>query len=118
MPAYQAGVTCPLILHYLKRHIFEREQDVEGRMARITMFTTPYCPYCQMAKALLKRKGVTFDEIDVSRQPDLRAEMTRRAGGRTSVPQIWIGDRHIGGCDDLYELDEAGGLDPLLADAS
>lgn len=84
-------------------------------MARTMIYTTPYCPYCQMAKALLERKGVEFDEIDVSRRPDLRAEMTRMAGGRTSVPQIWIGEDHIGGCDDLYELDQAGGLDSLLA---
>lgn len=84
-------------------------------MAHIKIYTTPYCPYCQMAKALLQRKNVKFDEIDVSRRPDLRAEMTRKAGGRTSVPQIWIGDTHVGGCDDLYELDQAGGLDPLLA---
>ena len=87
-------------------------------MARTTIYTTPYCPYCQMAKALLERKGVEFDEIDVSRRPDLRAEMTRKARGRTSVPQIWIGDSYIGGCDDLYELDQEGGLDRLLAPLS
>jgi glutaredoxin 3 len=87
-------------------------------MARAKIYTTPYCPYCHMAKALLTRKGVAFEEIDVSRRPDLRAEMTRMAGGRYTVPQIWIGEEHIGGCDDLYELDQEGGLDRLLAAAS
>jgi glutaredoxin 3 len=84
-------------------------------MARAIIYTTPYCPYCHMAKALLKRKGVEFDEIDVSRDQALREDMTRKAGGRQTVPQIWIGDEHVGGCDDLYELDQEGGLDKLLA---
>lgn len=83
-------------------------------MAKITIYTTPICPYCQMAKQLLKRKGAAFEEIDVMGNPTLRAEMQTKSG-RNTVPQIWIGDRHIGGCDDLYELDGAGGLDPLLA---
>lgn len=87
-------------------------------MANTKIYTTPYCPYCHMAKALLGRKGVTYEEIDVSRRPDLRAEMTRLAGGRHTVPQIWIGNEHIGGCDDLYELDQEGKLDQLLAAAS
>jgi glutaredoxin 3 len=69
-----------------------------------------------MAKALLARKGVAFTEIDVTFNDALRATMARNAGGRTSVPQIWIGDRHIGGSDDLYELEHAGELDALLAD--
>lgn len=84
-------------------------------MPKITIYTTPICPYCQMAKQLLKRKGAAFDEIDVMGQPALRAQMQEKAGGRNTVPQIWIGDRHVGGCDDLYDLDAAGGLDPLLA---
>jgi glutaredoxin 3 len=73
-----------------------------------------YCPYCTSAKRLLKQKAVDFHEIDVTDQPGERAKMTRMAGGRTSVPQIWIGDRHVGGCDDLYALEQAGKLDPLL----
>jgi glutaredoxin 3 len=81
---------------------------------KITIYTTPICPYCQMAKQLLQRKGAAFDEIDVMRKPELRAEMEAKSGRRT-VPQIWIGDRHIGGCDDLYALDAQGGLDPMLA---
>jgi glutaredoxin 3 len=84
-------------------------------MAPVKIYTTPFCPYCHMAKALLTRKGVDFQEIDVSRDRALRMEMTRMAGGRQTVPQIWIGDRHVGGCDDLYELDQEGGLDALLA---
>ncbi len=83
-------------------------------MARITVYTTRFCPYCHMAKELLRKKGTTFEEIDVS-QRELRAEMCAKAGGRHTVPQIWIGERHIGGCDDLYALDREGKLDLLLA---
>ena len=86
-------------------------------MNRIEIYTTPYCPYCADAKALLVKKGVSFEEIDVSGDRDLRVQMTQRAQGRTTVPQIFIGSTHVGGCDDLYALDEAGGLDPLLAAA-
>lgn len=84
-------------------------------MAEVTIYTTPYCPYCHRAKALLTRKGVAFKEIDVSQSNDLRTEMTRQAGGRQTVPQIFIGGRHIGGSDDLHALDAKGELDPLLA---
>ena len=84
-------------------------------MPKIIVYTTRYCPYCHMAKELLRKKGITaFEEIDVS-QRDLRAEMSAKAGGRYTVPQIWIGDRHVGGCDDLYTLDREGKLDTLLA---
>ncbi len=84
-------------------------------MASIEIYTTPYCPYCIAAKELLQRKGVAFVEIDVARDRALRVRMVERAGGRTTVPQIFIGESHVGGCDDLYALDDAGGLDPLLA---
>jgi glutaredoxin 3 len=84
-------------------------------MSSIELYTTPYCPYCLSAKDLLRQKGVQFIEFDVSGQPQLRAEMTMRASGRTTVPQIFIGATHVGGCDDLYALDDAGELDPLLA---
>jgi glutaredoxin 3 len=67
-----------------------------------------------MAKELLRRKGAAFDEIDVTNQAQLRAEMAIRAGGRYTVPQIWIGERHVGGCDDLYALERDGGLDALI----
>jgi glutaredoxin 3 len=84
-------------------------------MPPVTIYTTRYCPYCTSAKALLTRKKVTFSEIDVTGDPSGRKAMMERANGRTTVPQIFIGDRHVGGCDDLYDLDEAGQLDPLLA---
>lgn len=84
-------------------------------MSAVTIYARSDCPYCHMAKDLLRRKGVAFDEIDVGREPGRRSEMIDRAGGRTTVPQIFIDGRHIGGCDDLHALDRAGGLDPLLA---
>jgi len=83
-------------------------------MAVIEIYTTPYCPYCLDAKTLLKKKGAAFSEIDVSRDRDLRLKMIARAQGRTTVPQIFIGETHVGGCDDLYALDDAGKLDTLL----
>lgn len=81
---------------------------------RILVYRTPWCPYCDQAHALLESKGVPFEEIDVEAHPEQREEMIRRSGRRT-VPQIFIGERHIGGCDDLHALDASGGLDPLLA---
>ncbi len=84
-------------------------------MASIEIYTTPYCPYCIAAKELLRHKGVDFVEINVGGDRGLRARMVERAGGRMTVPQIFIGETHVGGCDDLYALDDAGGLDPLLA---
>jgi glutaredoxin 3 len=82
-------------------------------MPDVTIYTTPFCPYCHMAKGLLKRKNVIFTEIDVS-EPAKRAAMRDRAGGRTSVPQIFIGSTHVGGSDDIHDLERAGKLDPLL----
>jgi glutaredoxin 3 len=82
-------------------------------MPAITLYTTGWCPYCARAKALLNRKGATYTEIDIEAVAAKRAEMMERSGRRT-VPQIFIGDRHIGGCDDLHALDAAGDLDPLL----
>ena len=83
----------------------------------IIVYTTGWCPYCARAKALLDRKGAAYVEIDIEATATARAEMMERSGRRT-VPQIFIDDRHIGGCDDLHALDAAGGLDPLLAGAS
>lgn len=80
----------------------------------ITIYTTPTCPFCVRAKALLDQKGASFDEIDVARDPSVREAMMRRANGRRSVPQIFIGDLHVGGSDDLYDLERAGKLDSLL----
>lgn len=84
-------------------------------MAKVEIYTTLLCPYCYRAKKLLQQKGVSFREFDLLAEPARRQEMLSRAGGRTSVPQIFIDDRHIGGCDDLYALDARGGLDPLLS---
>ena len=84
-------------------------------MHSIEIYTTPTCPYCSRAKALLKEKGVDYTETDVSADSALRDAMTQRADGRRTVPQIFIDDRHIGGCDDLYALDDQGELDRLLA---
>lgn len=83
-------------------------------MAEVEMYTTMYCPYCSRARALLERKGVTFVDIDIAEEPGRRDEMIRRAGGRRTVPQIFIDGEHIGGCDELVALDRAGGLDPKL----
>lgn len=80
----------------------------------VKIYTTPICPYCYRAKALLKKKGADYDEIDVFMDSKARSEMEEKSGRRT-VPQIFIGDQHIGGCDDLMELDSEGKLDPLLA---
>jgi glutaredoxin 3 len=82
-------------------------------MVKVRIYTTPICPYCARAKALLTRKGVEFEEVDVYMDAAARKEMMEKSGRRT-VPQIFIGDRHIGGCDDLHDLDAEGGLDPLL----
>jgi glutaredoxin 3 len=85
-------------------------------MIAVEIYTTPYCPYCRWAKDLLRKKGVEFTEIDVSGDRTLRSKMTERANGRTTVPQIFIGPIHVGGCDDLYALEDAGKLDPMLAE--
>lgn len=84
-------------------------------MAEVTIYTTMMCPYCYRAKALLSEKGAAFKEIDVGMDAGLRDEMTKRANGGYTVPQIFIGDTHVGGCDELYALDGAGKLDALLA---
>jgi len=84
-------------------------------MKPITIYTTELCPYCRRAKDLLAKKGVKYNEIDVTYDPTERARMMERASGRRSVPQIFIGGTHVGGCDDLHALEAKGGLDPLLA---
>jgi glutaredoxin 3 len=84
-------------------------------MKPVEIYTTPLCGFCHAAKRLLKQKHVDFKEIDVSRDEGLRDAMVTRAKGRQTVPQIFIGGAHIGGCDDLYALDSAGRLDPMLA---
>ena len=84
-------------------------------MAKIEIYTTSLCPYCHAAKRLLSQKGAAFEEIDVTRDAALRLAMTERAGGRRTVPQIFVDATHIGGCDDLYALERSGRLDQLLA---
>ncbi|WBU63255.1 glutaredoxin 3 [Paracoccus aerodenitrificans] len=84
-------------------------------MAKVEIYTTPTCPFCRAAKQLLDKKGVGYQEIDVSRDASLREKMMERANGRRTVPQIFIDDKHIGGSDDLRAMDQAGKLDPLLA---
>ena len=83
-------------------------------MKPVTIYSSMLCPYCSAAKNLLARKGVQFDEIDVTFAPGRRTDMSKRAGGRRSVPQIFIGDHHVGGCDELHALEHAGKLDPML----
>ena len=84
-------------------------------MAQIEIYSSIFCPYCARAKALLDSKGAAYENIDIMEQPDRRDEMVERAGGRTSVPQIFINGEHIGGSDDLHALDRAGNLDAKLA---
>lgn len=83
-------------------------------MKPVEIYTSPYCGYCHMAKRLLTSKGVSFVEIDVMAAPERRAEMVQRAKGGRTVPQIFIGTEHVGGCDELHALDRAGKLDPML----
>ncbi len=84
-------------------------------MTKVVIYTTAMCPYCAKAKQLLSQKRVAFEEIKVDGDRAGRARMTELAGGRTSVPQIFIDARHVGGCDDLHQLEREGRLDPLLA---
>jgi glutaredoxin 3 len=84
-------------------------------MPPVEIFTTPFCGFCHMAKRLLKSKDIAFAEIDVSLDRSLHIAMMQRAAGRRSVPQIFIGDTHVGGCDELFALEHSGRLDPLLA---
>jgi len=86
-------------------------------MTDVTIYTRSWCGYCHAAKDLLARKGVPFMEIDIERTPGAREAMIGRAGGRATVPQIFVGSTHVGGYDDFAALDRQGGFDPLLADA-
>ncbi len=84
-------------------------------MQTVEIYTSPLCVFCHAAKRLLNQKGIAFSEIDVLAEPQRKPEMIQRGGGRRTVPQIFVGTTHIGGCDDLFELERAGKLDPLLA---
>ena len=83
-------------------------------MPQVTIYTKPYCPYCVRAVSLLEKKGVEFTEVEAAFDPEKRKEMIQRANGRATFPQIFVGDEHIGGCDDMMALEYAGKLDPLL----
>lgn len=95
----------------VSRPVVEQQQAIA---APVVMYSKSWCPYCERARTLLKRKGVAFQEIDIETQAGQREDMIRRSGGQYTVPQIFIGERHIGGSDELHALDAAGGLDPLL----
>ncbi|KAA2233425.1 glutaredoxin 3 [Salinarimonas soli] len=84
-------------------------------MSPVTIYTKGWCPYCSAAKDLLDRKGVAYREIDIEATAGARTEMIQRANGRSTVPQIFVGERHVGGCDDIHALDARGELDRLLA---
>ena len=84
-------------------------------MKAVEIYTSPLCGFCHAAKRLLDEKGVDFTEVDLLQEPNRRDEMVQRANGGRTVPQIFVGDVHVGGCDDLYALERAGKLDPLLA---
>jgi glutaredoxin 3 len=86
-------------------------------MSQVTIYTRPYCPYCIRAVSLLEQKGVDFTEIDAGFDPDIRREMMQKSGGCSTFPQIFVGERHIGGCDDMMALEREGKLDPLLVAA-
>ena len=87
-------------------------------MSGVVMYSSRFCPYCSAAKRLLTGRGVPFEEIDVDFDPERRAEMVARAGGRHTVPQIFVGEHHVGGCDELYALERSGELAPLLEESS
>ncbi|MFK7792627.1 MAG: glutaredoxin 3 [Devosiaceae bacterium] len=84
-------------------------------MANVTIYTRAMCGFCSRAKSLLKQKGVAFHEHDATMKPAIKAEMVAKSGGAATFPQIFIGDAHVGGCDDLFALERAGKLDPMLA---
>ena len=84
-------------------------------MTQVTIYTKPFCPYCVRALSLLEKKGVEFTEIEAAFDPEKRKEMMQRSNGRATFPQIFIGEEHIGGCDDMMALERDGKLDPLLA---
>ena len=97
---------------------FNARRTGERLMAKVEIYTTPFCPYCHRAKKLLNAKGVDYEEINLWTQPKRRQEMLERAEGRHTVPQVFVDGRGLGGSDDIAALDEAGRLDPILAGAA
>ena len=102
------------LLYLLPTDKPEHNHILGSHMAKIEIYTKSYCPYCVRAKELLKKKGVTFEEIDLEHDQDIAIKAMERAGGRKTVPQIFIDGAHVGGCDDLYALDASGKLDDML----
>lgn len=101
-----------------RSHVGDTAMTRVSLVAVVEIYTTPLCPYCVRAKRLLKSKNVSFVEIDLWTQPSRRAEMMHRADGRSTVPQVFVGGRGLGGCDDLCALDHAGRLDAILAEGA
>jgi len=100
----------------LIKNLFLRPKPVDAR-ARVELYTWPSCPYCVQAKRLLNKKGVTYQEYAIDGDEEARSKMSERAGGKRTVPQIFINGKGIGGCDELYQLERRGALDPLLLEA-
>jgi len=105
-------------LQGLCKNLYDKEKtgpSGDRNMVPVTIYTRQFCGYCARAKSLLEEKGVDYVEHDATFSPDLRQEMIGKSNGRTTFPQIFIGSQHVGGCDDLFALDRAGKLDPMLA---
>lgn len=109
-----ACVCTVILLYFVPGGNIEKEKILGAHMPKIEIYTKTYCPYCVKAKELLKKKGVTFEEISIEHDHDLALKVVERSGGRKTVPQIFIGGTHIGGCDDLYAMDNEGKLDGML----
>ena len=113
------NLACPLGLQILREELYDFAiPDESGVMPEVRIYTARYCPYCASAKALLRRKGIVFAEIDIGGNWERRDEMIEQSNGRVTVPQIFVGPRHVGGHDELHALERAGKLDLLLKDTS
>lgn len=110
-------ITCiciSVLLYFVPTEEYKTNKISGIQMAKVVIYTKSYCPYCVKAKGLLKKKDVAFEEIDIENDQALAIKVMELSSGRKTVPQIFIDDSHIGGCDDLYALDEAGKLDAML----
>jgi glutaredoxin 3 len=109
-----ACICTVVLLYFIPSGNVEKQKILGTNMPKIEIYTKSYCPYCVKAKELLKRKEVTFEEISIEHDHDLALKLVERSGGRKTVPQIFINDFHVGGCDDLYAMDSEGKLDKIL----
>jgi glutaredoxin 3 len=115
----RAEISPPLGLQILRKELYDFDKrDERGVMPEVRIYTARYCPYCASAKALLRRKGIVFAEIDIGGNWERRDEMIEQSNGRVTVPQIFVGPLHVGGHDELHALERAGKLDLLLKDTS